>query len=115
MDNNQQTNRQKLVFYLMDKGLSNEEVAQTLSDVAEAALEQFTNEAMAVLSDADKQAIEAAPNSIEADDLIKKLYEEKSGKKADERLEQLIEEQATSYMSGSGSPDTTSSASGVSQ
>jgi hypothetical protein len=110
---NQQTNRQKLVFYLMDKGLSNEEVAQTLSDVAEASLEEFTTEAMTFFTDEDKLAIEAAPSGVEADDLIKRLYEERSQKKADERLEQLIEAQATSYMSGSD--NTTSVSSGVLQ
>ncbi len=108
----QQTNRQKLVFYLMDKGLSNEEVAQTLSDVAEAALEEFTNEAMTFFTDEDKRTIETAPSGVEADDIIKKLYEERSQKKADERLEQLIEEQASSYMSDSDT--TTSISSGVS-
>lgn len=109
----QKNNRQKLVFYLMDKGLSNEEVAQALSDVTEAALEQFTSEAMGFFTEDDKKEIEAAPSGVEADDVIKRLYEERSQKKADERLEQLIEEQATSYMSDSGS--TTSVSSGVLQ
>jgi hypothetical protein len=107
MDNNQQTSRQKLIFYLMDKGLSNEEVAQTLSDVAEAALEQFTTEAMTLFTEEDKKAIENAQSEAQADDIIKNLYEERAQKKADERLDQLIEEQATAYMSGSGN-DTTS-------
>ncbi len=92
------TNRQKLVFYLMDKGLSNDEVARALADVAEAALEEFTNEAMGLFSDEEKKAIEDAPNAIDADDLVKKYYQEKSGKNAEERLEQLIEEHAASYM-----------------
>jgi len=110
---NQQTNSQKLVFYLMDKGLSNEEVAQALADVAETALEEFTNEAMTFFTDEDKKAIEAASSGVEADDIIKNLYEERTQKKADEKLEQLIEAHATSYMSGTDS--TTSASSGISQ
>ncbi len=107
----QQTNRQKLVFYLMDKGLSNEEVAQTLSDIAEAALEKFTAEAMALFTEEDKKVIDVAQSGIDADDLIKQLYEERSDQKAEERIDQLIEEQATSYM---GSFDATSASSNAS-
>lgn len=95
--------RQKLVFYLMDKGLSNEEVAQIMADVAEAALEEFTNEAMAVLTSEDKKAIEDAQarSEFEADELVKKLYEEKSSANAEARLEELIDIHASSYMNGS--------------
>lgn len=97
--------RQQLVFYLMDKGLSNDEVAQVLADVAEAALEEFTNEAMNLLSDEDKKAIEEAQSRSEfdADELVKNLYETKSGNNSDKRLEELIDVHAASYMSdGSG-------------
>lgn len=119
MDDKQQemAARQKLVFYLMDKGLSNEEVARTMADVAEAALEEFTQEAMALFNDEDKKAIEAATSGIEADDLVKDLYEEKSGNEADDRIEELIDAHAVSYMSDSHNTeiDSATSASGVSQ
>jgi len=101
MDNSQQTNRQKLVFHLMDKGLSNEEVAQALSDVAEAALEEFTSEAMSIFTEEDKKAIENAQIGVEADELIKKFYQARSDGDADQRLDQLIEDQAKIYMTDS--------------
>lgn len=99
-----QTDRQKLVFYLMDKGLSNEEIAQVLSDVAEAALEKFTNEAMTLFSEEDRRAIESAPQEDTADEMVRQLYEERSQLKADERIDELVEEQARSYMSGAKDP-----------
>lgn len=119
MDDKQQEMaiRQKLVFYLMDKGLSNEEVARTMADVAEAALEEFTTEAMALFTEEDKKAIEAATSGIEADDLVKNLYQEKSGNEAEDRIEELIDAHAASYMSESHDeqPDTANPSSGVSQ
>lgn len=101
MDNNQaeMATRQKLVFYLMDKGLSNEEIARTMADVAEAALEEFTNEAMTLFSEEDKKAIEAVESGFDSDELVRSLYEEKSGNDAQERLEELIDIHAASYMS----------------
>ena len=113
-DAQEMTARQKLVFYLMDKGLANDEVARTMADVAESALEEFTNEAMALFSEEDKKAIEAATSGIEADDLVKSLYEEKSGNEAQDRIEELIDIHAASYMSDADS-DASSQAAGVSQ
>ncbi len=98
MDDQQLTNRQKLVFHLMDKGLSNDEVARVVADLAEAAIRQFTEESMAVMTDEDKKAIEDAPEGTESEELVRKLYEARSGKNADERLAQLMEEHATRFM-----------------
>ncbi len=91
------TNKQKLVFHLMEKGLNNEEVARALADVAEAAYEQFTTEAMSKFTDEDKAAIEAAVTDVDADEEIKKRFTERTGKDAKEYLDQLIEEHASSY------------------
>lgn len=103
MDQQEMKQRQKLVFYLMDKGLSNEEIAQIMTDVAEAALEDFTNEAMNLFSDEDKKAIEDAQrrNEFEADELVRSLYNQKSGKDAESYLEQLIDSHAARYMQDS--------------
>lgn len=103
MNDENLTNKQKLVFHLMDKGLSNEEIARTLVDVAESAFEQFTNEAMNMLNDEDKQAIEAAPTDVDADGEIKRRFTERSGEDAEAYLERLIEEHAASYMHEDGS------------
>jgi len=92
------TNKQKLVFHLMEKGLNNEEVARTLADVAEAAYEQFTTEAMSHFTDEDKKAIEACGDDASADELIKKLFSDRVGKDASEHLDQIVEGHAASYL-----------------
>lgn len=92
------TNKQKLVFHLMEKGLSNDEVARALADVAEAAYEQFTTEAMSKFTDEDKAAIEAAPTDVDADEEIKKRFTLRTGEDAGVYLERLIQEHAKSYM-----------------
>jgi len=102
------TNKQKLVFHLMEKGLSNEEVARALADVAEAAYEQFTTEAMAAFSDEDKKLIEAAENDVAADEEIKRLFSERAGKDATAYLDEIIEDHAGTYLHDSEQTSETS-------
>lgn len=92
------TNKQKLIVYLMDKGLSDEEIARILADVAESAFEQFTKEAMEKFTDEDKKAIESAPTELDVDMEIKKRFTLRTGEDAQAYLERLIEEHARSYM-----------------
>lgn len=99
------TTVRQVISSLMYKGHSDEEIASIVSDIAEAAFEQFTKEAMALFSDDDLRAIDACATQTEADDKIKELYSLYAGKDPKEYIDNLITEQAKQYLDDPSSPN----------
>ena len=98
MNDQELTNQQKLVYHLMEKGLTDDEVARVVADLAEVVIRQFAKESMTYMTDEDIKAIDASPDCPESEELVKNLYKTRSGNDPDERLTQLMEEVAVHFM-----------------
>lgn len=97
MESNQKV--KELITTLLDKGYTEDQIAEICSQIGEAAFEQFMAGARNILGDDGVSAIEATATEIEAHEELKKQYQIKTGQDAQEQLNNIINQQVDAYLS----------------
>ncbi len=85
------TNFQQVLLILKEQGNTDEQITDFCINLAKTASENFYSEAMLSFNEIDLKTIEAAKNQEEANNLIKKLYKERTNNDPDQKMQQFYE------------------------
>lgn len=89
----------ELITTLLNKGYSEDQVAEICAHIGEAAFEQFMAGAKNILGEDGFAAIEAMPTDTEAHEELKRQYQAKTGQDAQSQIDTIINLQVDSYLS----------------
>jgi hypothetical protein len=84
-----------LLQILADRGMNDEAVVNVRDGLWGQANETFMDQVLSSLSDEDLKSVEAAGTQEEANDTLKKLYQEKTGKDMQEEMNKIVDQYAT--------------------
>lgn len=85
------TNFQKVLLILKEQGCTDEQITDFCTNLAKTASENFYSEAMLSFNETDLKTIEQSKTQEESNNLIKKLYKERTNNDADQRMQQFYE------------------------
>lgn len=97
MDTNQKV--KELITHLLNKGYSEDQVAEVCAHIGEAAFEQFMAGAKNIIGEDGFAAIEAQTTDTEAHEELKRQYQLKTGQDAQTQIDNIINQQVDSYLS----------------
>lgn len=92
---------QQVADILKQKGSSEEQIAQFLTELTKANFAKFYTQAVANFTDEDLGIIEACRSEAEANEKIKELYKLRTGKDAEEEMQKFLDDFATGFISAS--------------
>ena len=81
----------QVIEELKKQGHTDEQIVQFCQAVTEAGYNQIYTEGMALFTEVDMNQIEACETQEQANGLIRKIFEERTGQKVEDRLEKYIE------------------------
>lgn len=84
----------ELLALLKQKGIPEEEIKTIQNELLIAAYEAFTKDALQYLSDEDLEHFESIESQEEANEMLKKMYNEKSEKNAEEVMQAILTDAA---------------------
>jgi hypothetical protein len=87
-----------LIKFLAEKGYTDDEIAETVSKITQAAFSSLYASAIASFSDDDIKAIEECPTDEDADAKIKELYKEHTGIDPDTKMQELLSTLAQDFL-----------------
>lgn len=85
----------ELLQVLADRGLSDEAIVNVRDGLWSQANETFMNDVLTTLTDEDLQSVETTGTQEEANVSLRKIYEQKTGKKMQEEMQKIIDQFAT--------------------
>ena len=89
---------QPVIAYMEKKGATEDEIANAIADLIQAATIMLYQQAMETFSDEDLQKIEAAPDDETANKLIVELYAQRVGTPASELLNVFLQEFVNNFL-----------------
>jgi hypothetical protein len=92
---NTNTKIAELLQVLADRGLNDEAIVNVRDGLWGQANEAFMDQVLTSLSDEDLQKVEAAANQVEANNTLKNMYQEKTGKDMQEEMKKIVDQYAT--------------------
>lgn len=95
------TKLQQVADILKQKGSTDEQIAQFLTELTKANFAKFYTQALTSLTDEDMAAIEACATEAEANEKIKELYKLRTGKDAEVEMQKFLDDFATGFISAS--------------
>ena len=82
----------ELLNVLRDKGVNKDEIAKIRLELLQQAYESFMKDALQSLTDEDLQKIEDSETQEAANEALKTIYQEKTGKDAEEEMKKIIDQ-----------------------
>lgn len=84
-------NKDRVLEILIEKGCSDEEIAQVLNEVTKAGFSQLYSEAIMSFTNEDLKEVETAQSQEEANGIIARIYEERTGQDPSAMIQQFID------------------------
>ena len=94
----EQTKMQKVVDVMKEKGSTDEQVSQFLTELTKSAFARIYTTGMASFTEEDMQAIEACPDQESANEKIKILYNLRTGRSAAEDTQKFLDDFAQGFL-----------------
>lgn len=88
----------ELLKVLADHGMSPDDVTKVRDELLDRAYEAFMQNIASTLSDADLQKIEACATQEEANQALKDVYHEKTGKDTQEEMKKIVDQKADEFI-----------------
>lgn len=85
----------ELLQVLSDRGMNEDAIVNVRDGLWAQANEMFMNDVLSVLSDEDLQNIQTSGTQEEANDALRRLYEQKTGKNMQEEMTKIVDQFAT--------------------
>ncbi|EKE03838.1 MAG: hypothetical protein ACD_20C00144G0003 [uncultured bacterium] len=95
---NEQTKMQKVIDVMKEKGSTDEQVSEFLTELTKSAFARIYTVGMASFNEEDMQAIEACSDQNAANEMIKKLYNLRTGRSATEETQKFLDDFATGFL-----------------
>lgn len=86
---------QELLQLLSDRGLKEEAIEDVRDGLWSQANETFISSVLASLTDEDLQTVETAASQEEVNTMLRKLFEEKTGKSMEEEMNKVVDQYAS--------------------
>lgn len=85
------TNFQQVLLILKEQGYNDEQITDFCTNLAKTASDSLYSEAMSSFIDDDFKAIDESKTQEETNNLIKKLYKERTNNDPDQKMQQFYE------------------------
>lgn len=89
---------QEVILVLQQKGWSQDQIAELTTELQKSAFNQFYVEAMAAFTDDDFDQIEKIEDESAAQQKVKELYQERTGKNPDEEASKFFDVFADGFL-----------------
>lgn len=101
----EETNLQKVVDILKEKGSSDEQIAQFLADLTKASFSKLYADGVAVFTETDLKLIESCKDQTAANNVIRQKYLERTGITAEAANKKFLDDFCTGFLKEAKIPD----------